>query len=697
MKLLEVVRGAATGKDVPRDCDGRGEEDPQDGRGRRRMRRVHRQPDARALLAPGDVSAGGGRDSGRGRPRARKIRHGDGSVPNERPGRTTTSAGASASGATSRSRTCVIHGSPTGCASKDASVRKPAPAGIAYESGRRDAIPDPAVDALIVAYRTEIGSTPRKIAADEIVDRCILALVNEGARILEEGIALRASDIDLRLPHRLRLPVVSWRSDALRRHAGAVQRRAPDAAVCGDSERRRRVLAAGAVVGESRGGGQDVQWMTVAPSPREAEERVSRRWRKFSLAPAKRGDGRGEGRIFSEHRIMTDAVIVSTARTRTCQIVARRLQHDPRRDAGRTRRPACDRTREARPGARRRRADGLRIARRRDRLECRAANRASRRMSGDGPRHDRQPLLLVRAADDRAGRATHPVGRRRRSSSPAASSRSRASRTSRTSTWRTRHGSTGTSRRSIDDAADRGNRRGALSTFRASARTNTACRASSAAAAAAAAAKVQRRDRSDHRRRWASPTRRPRDFSPRKSRSPQTKGIRADTTYDGVSKIQPALPNGVIAAGNASQFSDGAAACVVMSDGEAARRGLEPMGVFRGFAVRRLRARRNGHRPGVRRSEAAGKDGHKIDDIDLWEMNEAFAVQVIYCRDKLGIPERSIERRRRRDRGRPPLWRVGYAAHRPRADRRQAPRREECRRDDVHRRRDGRGGLFELV
>ena len=66
-----------------------------------------------------------------------------------------------------------------------------------YESGRRDAIPDPAVDALIVAYRTEIGSTPRKIAADEIVDRCILALVNEGARILEEGIALRASDIDL--------------------------------------------------------------------------------------------------------------------------------------------------------------------------------------------------------------------------------------------------------------------------------------------------------------------------------------------------------------------------------------------------------------------------------------------------------------------------------------------------------------------
>jgi 3-hydroxyacyl-CoA dehydrogenase len=66
-----------------------------------------------------------------------------------------------------------------------------------YESGRRDAIPDPSVDAVIVAYRTEIGSTSRKIADDEIVDRCVLALVNEGARILEEGIALRASDIDL--------------------------------------------------------------------------------------------------------------------------------------------------------------------------------------------------------------------------------------------------------------------------------------------------------------------------------------------------------------------------------------------------------------------------------------------------------------------------------------------------------------------
>jgi len=66
-----------------------------------------------------------------------------------------------------------------------------------YAPGRRDALPDPAVDAIIDAYRKEIGSTPRKIAADEIVDRCIFALVNEGARILEDGIAQRASDIDV--------------------------------------------------------------------------------------------------------------------------------------------------------------------------------------------------------------------------------------------------------------------------------------------------------------------------------------------------------------------------------------------------------------------------------------------------------------------------------------------------------------------
>ena len=115
-------------------------------------------------------------------------------------------------------------------------------------------------------------------------------------------------------------------------------------------------------------------------------------------------------------------------------------------------------------------------------------------------------------------------------------------------------------------------------------------------------------------------------------------GIRADTTYDAVSKIKPALPNGVVAAGNASQFSDGAAACVVMSDAEAARRGLEPMGIFRGFAVAGCEPDEMGIGPVFAVSKLMDRTGHKIDDIDLWEMNEAFAVQVIYSRDKLGIP-----------------------------------------------------------
>jgi acetyl-CoA C-acetyltransferase len=116
-------------------------------------------------------------------------------------------------------------------------------------------------------------------------------------------------------------------------------------------------------------------------------------------------------------------------------------------------------------------------------------------------------------------------------------------------------------------------------------------------------------------------------------------GIRADTTYEGVSKIKPALPGGVIAAGNASQFSDGAAACVVMSDRAAAKRGLKPMGVFRGFAVAGCEPDEMGIGPVFAVPKLLARTGKRIEDIDLWELNEAFAVQVIYCRDKLRIPD----------------------------------------------------------
>jgi acetyl-CoA C-acetyltransferase len=115
-------------------------------------------------------------------------------------------------------------------------------------------------------------------------------------------------------------------------------------------------------------------------------------------------------------------------------------------------------------------------------------------------------------------------------------------------------------------------------------------------------------------------------------------GIRPDTTYEGVSQIKPAIEGGVIAAGNASQFSDGASAAVVMSDQEAAKRGLKPLGIFRGFAVAGCEPNEMGIGPVFAVPKLLEMTGKKVSDIDLWELNEAFAVQVIYCRDKLGIP-----------------------------------------------------------
>jgi acetyl-CoA C-acetyltransferase len=117
----------------------------------------------------------------------------------------------------------------------------------------------------------------------------------------------------------------------------------------------------------------------------------------------------------------------------------------------------------------------------------------------------------------------------------------------------------------------------------------------------------------------------------------QDEGIRADTTYEGVSQIKPAIEGGVIAAGNASQFSDGASAQVVMSDKEAAKRGLKPMGIYRGFAVAGCEPNEMGIGPVYAIPKLLERTGIKLADVGLWELNEAFAVQVIYCRDKLGI------------------------------------------------------------
>ena len=116
-------------------------------------------------------------------------------------------------------------------------------------------------------------------------------------------------------------------------------------------------------------------------------------------------------------------------------------------------------------------------------------------------------------------------------------------------------------------------------------------------------------------------------------------GIRADTTYEGVARIKPVVPGGTIAAGNASQFSDGASACVVMDAKLAEKRGLAPLGIFRGFAVAGCEPDEMGIGPVFAVPRLLERTGVKMQDVGLWELNEAFAVQVIYCRDRLGIPD----------------------------------------------------------
>ncbi|MEJ7930031.1 acetyl-CoA C-acyltransferase [Ramlibacter sp. AN1015] len=115
-------------------------------------------------------------------------------------------------------------------------------------------------------------------------------------------------------------------------------------------------------------------------------------------------------------------------------------------------------------------------------------------------------------------------------------------------------------------------------------------------------------------------------------------GLREGTTAESISGIRPALPGGVITAGNASQFSDGAGACVVVSEEYASRHNLKPMGRFLGFAVAGCEPDEMGIGPVFAVPKVLKRLGLTVQDIDLWELNEAFAVQVMYCRDKLGIP-----------------------------------------------------------
>ena len=114
-------------------------------------------------------------------------------------------------------------------------------------------------------------------------------------------------------------------------------------------------------------------------------------------------------------------------------------------------------------------------------------------------------------------------------------------------------------------------------------------------------------------------------------------GMRSGVKAESIAGLKTVVEGGTVTAGNASQLSDGASVCVVMSDAEAARRGLTPMAVFRGFAVAGCEPDEMGIGPVFAVPKLLAAHGLRVDDIDLWELNEAFAVQVIYCRDRLGI------------------------------------------------------------
>ncbi len=119
-------------------------------------------------------------------------------------------------------------------------------------------------------------------------------------------------------------------------------------------------------------------------------------------------------------------------------------------------------------------------------------------------------------------------------------------------------------------------------------------------------------------------------------------GNRPNTTLAGLSELKPVTDGGTVTAGNASQLSDGASACVLMEESLAAKRGIAPLGRFRGFAVAGCEPGEMGIGPVFAVPRLLERTGLSMGDIGLWELNEAFAVQVLYCRDKLGIPNDAL-------------------------------------------------------
>ena len=166
-------------------------------------------------------------------------------------------------------------------------------------------------------------------------------------------------------------------------------------------------------------------------------------------------------------------------------------------------------------------------------------------------------------------------------------------------------------------------------------------------AAAQAAGRFDARNRAAAERDEGRRTRRPARSATRKSRCKQDEGNRADTTLAGLAGAEAGVlrrrarqtPGAFITAGNASQLSDGASACVLMEAKQAEKRNLEPLGIYRGIAVAGCDPDEMGIGPVFAVPKLLKAHGLKIDDIGLWELNEAFAVQVLYCRDRLGIDD----------------------------------------------------------
>lgn len=129
------------------------------------------------------------------------------------------------------------------------------------------------------------------------------------------------------------------------------------------------------------------------------------------------------------------------------------------------------------------------------------------------------------------------------------------------------------------------------------------------------------------------------EVSTREVRITQDEGNRPETTLEGLAKLKPVIEGGCITAGNASQLSDGASACVLMDSKLAEQQNLTPLGAYRGIAVAGLDPDEMGIGPVFAIPKLLKRFGLTMDDIGLWELNEAFAVQALYCRDKLGIPE----------------------------------------------------------